>query len=192
MKHPHLTSILVVALGLLAGSLLVAADKAAAPSTAAGVELELNWQKHWRNYARRCIKMGDSYYTCPLFTTTFPSSRGTTVQMVREKTAKEITERFGTNATIRKHLVRPTAEVEATAKCLPELAPGHYGLIHSAQVLEVVSADTMIVGDIWLVDAKEVETEKRADEDKLEKGRVDNKQIEQVMTWMYEIGRAHV
>ena len=183
MKPTRLASIAGFALGVVTVAMLIAADK---PSPTASVELELNWQKHWRNYARRCIKMGDSYYTCPLFTTTFPSSRGTTVQMLREKTAKEITERFGGNATIRKHLVRPPAEVEAVAKCLPELTPGHYGLIHSAAVLDVVSADTMIVGEIWLVDAKEVDAEKRADEDKLEKARVDSRQIEQVIDWMYE------
>ncbi len=183
MIPTRLALIAGIALCLLTVTLLIAADK---PSSAAGVELELNWQKHWRNYARRCIKMGDSYYTCPLYTTTFPSSRGTTVQMLREKTSKEITEKFGANATVRKYLVRPNAEVEAAAKCLPELSPGHYGLIHSASVLDVVSADTMIIGEIWLVDAKEVDAERRADEDKMEKARVDSRQIEQAIEWMYE------
>ena len=152
--------------------------------------LELEWRQHWKNYARRVIKLDDAFYACALYESQYPSSRGVTTIMLRQKTAKEITERFGTNAKVRRVINRPNEEIEAAASALPDIMVGQYGLVHSVEILDVLGPDEMIVGSMWLVDSEAVQKERDKDEAKIAAAGIDRREAEAVLDWMYEAREA--
>lgn len=158
----------------------------AAPSFAADVELEAQWQKHWRNYARRCVKLGDEFFSCAAYNANFPSSRGVTLDALRQKTAKEVTEKAGANVKVRKYLIRPFDELDLAAKALPELALGQYGYVHSAEVLEIKSSDVMMVTNLWLIDAEALKAAREKEEQRLLKAGADRGDMRTVLDWVFE------
>jgi hypothetical protein len=175
-------ALLLLALGLLSASAITLA----APAAPASVEVEQAWQKNWKNYARRSIKLRDRFYTCSTFETIYPSSKGVTTTGLRQKTAKDVTERFGSNAKVKKVLVRPTEEIEIVAKALPEVALGHYGTVHSAQILEILGPDEMIVNEIWLLSPTQLQEDKEKEQEKLVKAGLEKQDIKEVLEWMFE------
>lgn len=157
----------------------------ATPTIAADRDTELNWKRHWRNYARRCVQVGNRFYTCGLYESQYPSSRGVTAQMVREKTSVEIKERSGTNVTIRRHLTRLNEEIDIVTKALPAMAVGQYGWIHSAKVELIGNASGMIVDDVWVIDTEEYKRQKDEEEEKIERV-LKGRDASEVLDWRFE------
>ena len=153
----------------------------------ASVDVELAWQRNWKNYARRCVKIRDVYFTCAAYENTYPSSRGTTTVAFRQKTAKEVTERAGSNVKIKRQLVKPNEEIDAGVKTLPEIAVGHYGSIHSAEVLDILGPDEMVVAGIWLIDPQQVQVDRTKEKDRLTKLGTDRGDIETILDAVFEI-----
>lgn len=170
--------LIAILITLVAVASVQAADSAA--------EIQLQWQQNWKNYARRVIKLGDAYYSDSLYETQYPSSRGVTTVMLRAKTAKEVTERFGTNAKIRRVVTRPPEEIDLAASALPGLRLEQYGTVHSVEILSITGPDEMIVGSIWLVDLEAVTKERDKDEAKLLAAGLDRRESATVLEWMYE------
>jgi len=181
-----------VNLALLAAALLcftfagVALVAAPDPKDPKATDIELAWQRNWKNYARRCIKLGGDYFTLSTYETQFPSSKGITTTALRQKTSKEVVDRFGSNAKMRKILVRPNEEIELLAKSLPEPTIGHYGSIHSAEVLAILGPDEMVIGNIWLVSGDALAADREKEKLKLEKAGVEKGDIKEVLDWMFE------
>ena len=138
---------------------------AAAPLTDRGgpdaQQLEGRWKLHWFNYAKRAVKVDGQFFICDLFDARYRSSLHTTTQREMSQGTKIYRVQEGSNL-VREHRVKPNlADVEAYVNALPQLAPGHYGFIHSARVDSIEGPDRMIVSDFWLVDAREVERRKK-------------------------------
>lgn len=174
------TALLAAALLAFAGMTLTAAPDAA-------TDIELAWQRNWKNYARRCVKIRDLYFTCASFETIYPSSKGLTAAAYRQKTAKEITERPGANVKVKKNLVKPAEEIDAAVKTLPEIAVGHYGSIHSAEVVEIIGPDEMIVAGIWLIDPQQVQADRAKDKEKLLRQGADKSDLDDMLDHSYEV-----
>jgi len=174
--------VLAVALLSFAASLLVAQDSAPASQR----DIDLAWQRQWKNYARRCIKLRDAYYSCSTFETQFPSSRGITAIGLRQKTSREVTERKGLNITVKRNLVKPNEEIDLGAKALPEISIGHYGFIHSAEILDILGPDEMVVAGIWLADPKEIAAQREKEREKLLRLNVDRADLTLILDWQFE------
>lgn len=177
--HGVAALVALLLLGLATFTLTAAPDPAA--------DIELGWQRHWKNYARRCVKIRDLYFTCASFENMFPSSRGLTTVAFRQKTAKEITERPGANVKIKKNLVKPNEEIDAAVKTLPEIAVGHYGSIHSAEVIDILGPDEMLVASIWLVDPQQIQADRAKEKDKLIRQGADKGDIDTILDNAFEI-----
>jgi len=162
------------------------ASETAQAARLTATQLEVYWRKNWKNYARRVVKLDDKYYALAAFQTTYPSSRGTTIAQLRSKTAKEISDRFGSNVKIRKHLVRPVDEVRAAAEGLPQMALGHYGHIDSGEVVKVIGPDQMILEEVWIVNEDAVEEQQDKDYEKLKRQNVDRSDARTILKWKFE------
>ncbi len=153
-------------------------------ATAADRNTELNWKRHWRNYARRCVQVGNRFYTCALYETQYPSSLGMSTQMFREKTAIEVKQRSGTNVTIRRHLKRPNEEVIIATESLPAMAVGQYGWIHSGEIKVIGNATGMIVDDVWLIDPNVLKKQMKEEEEKVER-LISGRDASEVLEWRF-------
>jgi len=148
------------------------ANPAAGKSTAAAdPSLDFDdkrfWQIHWHTFAKKfATDDGERYFLCPKYTYRYPSSLGMTEeQFTREHT--EVERRKVSTTLIKNVTTKPTREeVVAAVNSIPDLAPGEYGHFHSAQVVEVINKNEMIVTDVWLVDARQIEKEIAAAEKK--------------------------
>lgn len=180
---------LAVLLLVCAGATLLEAQDS---TSASARDIDLTWQRHWKNYARRCIKLRDTYYTCATYEPQFPSSRGITTIGLRQKTSREVTERKGLNLTVKRNMVKPNEEIDLGAKALPEVAIGHYGFIHSAEVLDILGPDEMVIAGVWLVDPKEVQAQREREREKLLKQNVNRADLPLIIEWQFEYRDEHL
>lgn len=181
MRKPTRQRLCVVASLLAAAIVHPAAAQDLTP-----IQTDLYWKRTWKNYARRCIQLNDRFYSLAAYEPQYPSSRGTTIALLRAKTSKEITERVGNNLTIRKHLVRPNEELKTAAEALPEMAAGHYGRLHSGEVIAILGPDEMVIADSWLIDADAVRRQQDEDEERLKLLNVPSRDISTIVEWVYE------
>ncbi len=176
-------AILAALLLVCAGATLLEAQDS---TKASDRDIDLAWQRHWKNYARRCIKLRDAYYTCATYEPQFPSSRGITTVGLRQKTSREVTERKGLNLTVKRNLVKPNEEIDLGAKALPEMAIGQYGFIHSAEVLDILGPDEMVIAGVRLVDPREVQAQREREREKLLKQNVNRADLSVIIDWQFE------
>jgi len=116
------------------------------------------WRNYWHDAARVYAPVDGEYYLCANWTPRFPSSRHITPSKWQSEntTVRRTNSGFLVQTEKQKP---PMDEALAAAMSLPELAPNHYGYIHSAKVVKVVSPTEMIVTDIELVDTEKVQAE---------------------------------
>jgi hypothetical protein len=155
----------------------------AAPAVAKDVELA--WQRYWKNYARRTVRLQDLYFTCATFDSQYPSSRGITTVALRQKTTREVTEQKA-NTKVKKNLVRPNDDLDPFARCLPDAVAGNYGYIHSAQIVDILGPDEMVIAGIWLVSPEQVQAEREKEKEKLLKAGVEKGDVSDIVEWMFE------
>lgn len=170
---------------LLAAALVGISGLALAAPTPAK-EVELLWQRHWRNYARRCIKLNDLHFACATFENQYPSSRGVTTIALRQKASREFTVRQGANVKSKRTLVPPNEEIEAGAKSLPDLSPGQYGYIHSAQIVEITGPDEMIVANLWTINPADLMADREKEKEKLMKQGLEKGDVNDILDWMFQ------
>lgn len=132
----------------------------------------------WKEYATRYVKRESEYYAVPGYDTSFPSSRGITVDQVLDKhQGTQTLDRVGYSMPLRKVTLIQRAEAEAVAMPIPWVAPGQYGYVRSVYIEKILGPDQMLVRDIELVDAtelkKEVELRKKSVTDSGDQNAID-------------------
>ncbi len=119
--------------------------------------IESAWRSYWQRFAARCAALEGEYVVCPYYDKRYDSNASLTVEEALRGQTRRRTVRVFINLTKQEKYVPPRAEAQALAQALPEWKIGNYGYIHSAEVVEVRSPTDMIVRDIWLVDADDVQ-----------------------------------
>lgn len=161
--------ILSIVLGLMAGALFLG-QPAAAQGDASGPTLEEQreaaridrlWNRMWREAAPFYIEHDGGFVCVPGFDRRLPSSLGVSFADYREQSVwdQEYTDERGREQTRR--LVKPEEEAMAAVGSIPEVAVGQYGYIHSGNIQRIIDDSTLILEDIWLLDAAAAEEEKK-------------------------------
>lgn len=155
--------------GLAAGTLLLgqpafAQDDSAGPSLEEQREaarIDRLWNRMWREAAPFYIEHDGGFVCVPGYDRRLPSSAGISFDDYREQSAwdQEYTDERGREQTRR--LVKPEEEAMAAVGSIPEVAVGQYGYIHSGNIERIVDDSTLILEDIWLLDAEAAEEEKK-------------------------------
>jgi hypothetical protein len=110
------------------------------------------WQRHWRRFAVKMIAFEDDYVAMPLWEPRFPSSRHMSVEMYRKSKTVVLRERFSGAMVRPVEIVPPVEDGRVGAMSIPQMAPGHYGHVHSFAVVEVLGPEEMLIQDVWIVD----------------------------------------
>ncbi len=115
--------------------------------------VERLFSQYARLLGREYVKAGDDYM--PInhinFNRLYPSSKQETVAAVTKRLTKVELVRDG--IITRRVTVKPVpAEAQAVAMALPNITPGNYGYVHSAEVTKVLGPEDMLVKEMWLVD----------------------------------------
>lgn len=118
------------------------------------------WNRYWRELAPFYVKQGESFVCVPGFDRRLPSSSGVTAADYKRQSAREAEYTDENGRTRTRTQVKPDAEVNAAVQALPAVEPGAYGHILSGQIKEIVDDQTLILEDIWLIDARQVRTDK--------------------------------
>ncbi|MEM1353534.1 MAG: hypothetical protein AAGC44_06775 [Planctomycetota bacterium] len=119
------------------------------------------WNRYWREVAPFYVRHGDSFICVPGYDRRLPSSVGMTASAYQRDSAREVTYQEDNGRERTRTEVKPDQEAEAATKALPELEPGVYGHILSGVVKEVVDGETVILENIWLIDAEQMRQDKR-------------------------------
>ena len=150
-------------------ALVPATSRAEDAESAADTPIELSqtriehlWRLNWRKYAARCAMVDGRALCCTRFDKRFESSRHVTTETLISRSTRQVKVPYMANMVRPVDVKIPRADAEPGARSLPKLEAGHYGYIHSASVSEVTGEDTMLVRDVWLIDADEVSDDKQA------------------------------
>jgi len=148
-------------------------------------QIEALWKRYWKACAERCMKVEDGFGIVPRYDRRYPSSRGIrTFDFIREN-KKTIRYRFGASMWKTESLTPPPEEAEAAAESLPKIEVGQYGKIHSAEIVEVVGPEEMIVEEVWLVDADQLRDLRRDAHDSLPRDREQRDRLEQQLEFSF-------
>jgi|GEM_PF-4184408 len=115
------------------------------------------WPVHWPRYADRYLKLDDDLVASAHYDTRYPSSSGVTMHEVLQGAMRKMRIQIFSNLVKDVRYTIPRAEAEAVAKVIPDLALGEYGYIHSAEVVQVLGPDEMVVKDVWLIDEQSLQ-----------------------------------
>ncbi len=177
----HLTAaaccIVAVSLGLSATYAEDAADEGEAVKR---IDVELSrsqvqaiWSRNWRDYASRVLLLEEGFAFCPSFDRRYPSSRGITASdLIRQS-------RRGSQPTM------PRAEAQSGAAALPRLEVGQYGYVHSVRIVEIRGPQEMLIDQMRLIDATELNAEVRAERMRLLRAGRDRRQIDQYIDALF-------
>jgi hypothetical protein len=124
------------------------------------------WERHWRFFAQRCAEFEGEYICCPLYDRRYPSSSGISVRQAEAELSQKV-EKRGSGMVVTKTVKMPIGEAKAMAMPIPRLAVGQYGYLASVEVDEVLGQTSMLVEDVYLIDAAKVGTEYKADRAKV-------------------------
>lgn len=121
-------------------------------------QVDLYWRQHGPRYANAYTVVDGHFVAAAKYHPGFKSSRHESVQSYLTKHSTQSEAKFG-NLIFTRNVAPPRAEAEAAAYVMPAVEPGEYGYIRSATVLEVVGPQELILTNINLIDAKEVNDE---------------------------------
>lgn len=155
-----------IALALVVLTLLpTPSARAQEPDAAELARIDRLWNRYWRELAPFYVKHGESFVCVPGYDRRLPSSTGTTATDYKRQTAREVTYKDENGRERTRTEVKPDEEALAATHALPAVEPGSYGHILSGKVREVVDSETVILEDIWLVDAAKLRDQKREAEE---------------------------
>lgn len=111
------------------------------------------WNRAWREFAPYYLEHDGGFVCVPGYDRSLPSSTGVSIREYQQRTAweQEYTDERGRERT--RTLVKPDEEAHAAVATIPEVAVGRYGYIHSGNIDRIVDGKTLILEDIWLLDA---------------------------------------
>ena len=131
--------------------------KKADPADSLDVNARLAWNREWSIYASRYTKIGDEYYACAKYDPAFPSSSHQTAKTLIHRNSQSRTVRISGNMS-RDITIKPNfADAHAVAPALPSLEFGAYGHVDSVQIVQITGPMEMIVRNIWLIDADQLQ-----------------------------------
>jgi len=155
-----------IVLGLVVCALLSApAAQAQEPDAAELARIDRLWNRYWRELAPFYVKQGESFVCVPGYDRRLPSSTGITAVDYKRQTAREVTFKDENGRDRTRTDVKPDDEALTATQALPAVDPGSYGHILSGKIREVVDSETVILEDIWLVDAAKLRDQKREAEE---------------------------
>lgn len=169
----------LLCLGLTVG--LVGTLPASAQADADSIEarreqarIDSLWNRAWREFAPYYLEHEADYICVPGYDRRIPSSTGVSIRDYQEQTAweQEYTDERGRDRT--RTLIKPQEEAHAAVATIPEVAVGRYGYIHSGNIARIVDDKTLILEDIWLLDAEQAREEKEALKAELRQGLVED------------------
>lgn len=148
----------------LVGLPAFAQGPSAPPDAAPALDPRLHelWQKHWRRLALRVIPFENDFAILAWWDPRYPSSRWLSVDQWRKNATVTLRERFSGAMSRPVEIVPPIEEGRVAAMTLPEMEPGHYGHLHSVQLVEVLGPEQMVVEDPWLIDADAVSAARKS------------------------------
>lgn len=148
---------------------------AVTPATQAQNDTELDGTKidkdvyrtfvsNYRKYSRYAFETDAGIGVFPSYNRRYASSLGmTTTEAVKE--FSETSEVRSGNLVRKVERQPPREDAEAYVKALPDTKIGSYGWVHSAQIVEVIDDNNMLIRELWLVDEEAVVKEYREDEE---------------------------
>ncbi len=184
MSNCRLCHLIVAACCIAAISLGLSATYADDPGEEAEavnrIEVELSrsqvqalWSRNWRDYASRVLLLEEGFAFCPSYDRRFPSSRGVTASdLIRQS-------RRASQPTM------PRAEAQAGAAALPRMEVGQYGYVDSVRIVEIRGPQEMLVDQLRLIDATELNAEVRAERIRLLRAGRDRRQIDQYIDALF-------
>lgn len=129
------------------------------------------WDLTWRYFAQNFVPFEDDYVGLPRWDSRYSSSTGLTLAAAREKLRESYEVRDGL-ISVKKFRYAPDEEVEALASALPALELGHYGLLESVLVEEVLGKEEMLVTELRMVDEEGLQDEQEKLKDKARRERI--------------------
>lgn len=118
------------------------------------------WNRYWRDVAPFYVQHGEAYICVPGYDRRLPSSTGFSASDYQRQTARQVEYQDERGRDQTRVEVKPDDEAQAAVQALPSVAVGTYGHIHSGSIAEIVDGQTVILRDVWLVDAEQVRTDK--------------------------------
>ena len=111
------------------------------------------WNRAWREFAPFYLEHDDTFVCVPGYDRSLPSSTGVSIRDYQERTAweQEYTDERGRERT--RTLVKPEEEAHAAVATITDIEAGRYGYIHSGNIDRIIDDKTLILDDIWLLDA---------------------------------------
>lgn len=125
------------------------------------------WSRSWREFAGYYVKHDERFICVPSYDKRLPSSTGKTTREYQQDSAKEqeYTDDRGKERT--RTLTKPDDEARAAVELLPQVAVGQYGTIHSGLVQTIADDKSLILEEIWLLDAQAARDAKQKLKDNL-------------------------
>lgn len=137
------------------------------------------WVRAWRDFAPFYVKHDGQFIYVPGYDKRLPSSVGMTERdyQQKEKLEQEYTDERGKEQ--KRTLTKSEEEARAAVALLPEVAVGKYGYIHSGKIAEIADDKTLMLEDLWLLDAQAVGAAKAEREKQMQQDAADT--IEQAL-----------
>jgi len=174
MLRKHLLrqlSILCLAVGLLGSAPALAQTEGdSLEARREQARIDSLWNRAWREFAPFYLEHDDDYVCVPGYDRSLPSSTGVSIRDYQQRTAweQEYTDERGRERT--RTLVKPEEEAHAAVATITDIEAGRYGYIHSGNIDRIVDGKTLILDDVWLLDAEAAREEKEALKAELRQG----------------------
>jgi hypothetical protein len=121
------------------------------------LQIARTWDLNWKYFGSRYVKVGDDHLPLPRWEPRFPSSLHKTVAQIQEESARMVEQPALGGMVRRVRVTMSREEATALSVTLPNRATGHYGFIHSFRIVEILGDQRMIVDEMWLLDAEDLE-----------------------------------
>ncbi|MEM1213497.1 MAG: hypothetical protein AAGI68_14510 [Planctomycetota bacterium] len=126
------------------------------------------WNINWKAFAADGMVFDNQYIVVPQFDRRYLSSAGLSMTTARRQLTAEVGD-TADSAALRRGYRPPPEELQYYISALPRLDVGQYGSIHSVEVDDVLGPTSMVVSELWLIDADAVRAAKREEREVAEK-----------------------
>lgn len=141
------------------------------------------FEGNWRKYARFVCKAADTYGVIPAYDRRYDSSLGMSATQYMRETKLEREIKQG-NLVRKQSVSYPREDAEAYVRALPSADIGAYGYVVSAEVVEVINNNEMLVKNLWLVDQDKLREQYAEEKAQLER-RMDEGQAKELLEFNY-------
>lgn len=129
--------------------------------------IERLWKLNWRHFAPYFVEHEGEFICVPTYDRAKPSSTGQSASDYRTKSAWEQAYTDERGKETKRKLTKPEEDAFAAVALLPKVEVGQYGFVHSGFIKKIADDKTVELSEVWLVDSKAVQDEKRVLKEKL-------------------------